>query len=102
MRPGHVQAAAYFADAAQRAGVEVVVEMSQISAREDSKSHAGRDHWIAERVLDWSGDNQFRPRATAEDVRDGSKLAKSRGRSRFSFNNIFKKSRIRDRIGLTL
>jgi uncharacterized protein YbjT (DUF2867 family) len=29
--------------------------MSQISAREDSKSHAARDHWIAERVLDWSG-----------------------------------------------
>jgi uncharacterized protein YbjT (DUF2867 family) len=33
----------------------VVVEMSQISAREDSLSHAARDHWIAERVLDWSG-----------------------------------------------
>src|SRR4029077_15680864 len=29
--------------------------MSQISAREDSKSHAARDHWIAERVFDWSG-----------------------------------------------
>ncbi|BAN26208.1 NmrA family NAD(P)-binding protein [Caballeronia insecticola] len=55
VRPGYIQAAAYFADAARRAGVEVVVEMSQISAREDSKSHAARDHWIAERVLDWSG-----------------------------------------------
>jgi uncharacterized protein YbjT (DUF2867 family) len=53
--PGFIQATSYFADAAQRAGVEVVVEMSQISAREDSKSHAARDHWIAERVLDWSG-----------------------------------------------
>jgi NAD(P)H dehydrogenase (quinone) len=29
--------------------------MSQISAREDSKSHAARDHWIGERVFDWSG-----------------------------------------------
>ncbi len=29
--------------------------MSQISAREDSKSHAARDHWIAERIFDWSG-----------------------------------------------
>src|SRR5260370_26577479 len=29
--------------------------MSQISAREDSKSHAARDHWIAERLFDWSG-----------------------------------------------
>ena len=55
VRPGFIQATAYFADAAQRAGLEVVVNMSQISAREDSKSHAARDHWIAERVLDWSG-----------------------------------------------
>lgn len=54
VRPGYIQATSYFADAARRAGVEVVVEMSQISAREDSKSHAARDHWIAERVLDWS------------------------------------------------
>lgn len=55
VRPGYIQATAYFADAARRAGVDVVVEMSQISAREDSKSHAARDHWIAERVIDWSG-----------------------------------------------
>lgn len=55
VRPGFIQATSYFADAARRAGVKVVVEMSQISAREDSKSHAARDHWIAERVLDWSG-----------------------------------------------
>ena len=51
VRPGLIQATAYFADAAKRAGLEVVVNMSQISAREDSKSHAARDHWIAERVL---------------------------------------------------
>jgi NAD(P)H dehydrogenase (quinone) len=25
------------------------------SAREDAKSHAAQDHWLAERVLDWSG-----------------------------------------------
>lgn len=55
VRPGFIQATAYFADAAKRAGLDVVVSMSQISAREDSKSHAARDHWIAERVLDWSG-----------------------------------------------
>jgi NAD(P)H dehydrogenase (quinone) len=29
--------------------------MSQISARENSKSHPARDHWIAERVFDSSG-----------------------------------------------
>ena len=55
VRPGLIQATAYFADAAKRAGLEAVVNMSQISAREDSKSHAARDHWIAERVFDWSG-----------------------------------------------
>ncbi len=55
VRPGFIQGTAYFADAARRAGLEVVVEMSQISAREHAKSHAARDHWIAERVLDWSG-----------------------------------------------
>src|ERR1700746_1553312 len=53
--PGLIQATAYFADAAKRAALKVVVNMSQISAREDSKSHAARDHWIAERVFDWSG-----------------------------------------------
>ena len=25
------------------------------SAREDAKSHAATDHWLAERVFDWSG-----------------------------------------------
>jgi NAD(P)H dehydrogenase (quinone) len=55
VRPGLIQATAYFADAAKRAGLEAVVNLSQISAREDSKSHAARDHWIAERVFDWSG-----------------------------------------------
>ncbi len=29
--------------------------MSQISARKDAKSHAAQDHWLAERVFDWSG-----------------------------------------------
>lgn len=53
--PGFIQVTAYFADAARRAGLELVVNMSQISAREDALSHAARDHWIAERVLDWSG-----------------------------------------------
>jgi NAD(P)H dehydrogenase (quinone) len=55
IRPGIIQATAYFADAAKRAGLKAVINMSQISAREDSNSHAARDHWIAERVFDWSG-----------------------------------------------
>jgi len=53
--PGLIQATAYFAEAAKRAALKVIVNMSQISARGDSKSHAARDHWIAERLFDWSG-----------------------------------------------
>jgi hypothetical protein len=52
---GLLPATAYFADAARRAGLKVVVNMSQVSAREDSKSYAARDHWIAERLFEWSG-----------------------------------------------
>jgi len=55
IRPGIIQATAFFAQAAKEAGVECVVNMSQISAREDAKSHAAQDHWQAERVFDWSG-----------------------------------------------
>ena len=55
VRPGILQATAYFAQAAQEAGVDGIVNMSQKSAREDAKSHAATDHWLAERVFDWSG-----------------------------------------------
>jgi NAD(P)H dehydrogenase (quinone) len=55
IRPGILQATAYFAEAAKEARVGGIVNMSQISAREDAKSHAATDHWLAERVFDWSG-----------------------------------------------
>jgi NAD(P)H dehydrogenase (quinone) len=55
IRPGILQATAYFAQAAKQAGVDGIVNMSQISAREDAKSHAATDHWLSERVFDWSG-----------------------------------------------
>jgi uncharacterized protein YbjT (DUF2867 family) len=55
IRPGLIDATAYFAQAAKDAGLDGVVNMSQISARYEAKSHAARDHWIAERVFDWSG-----------------------------------------------
>lgn len=55
IRPGLIQATAQFAQCALEAGVEMVVNMSQISARRDSKSQAARDHWLVERVFDWSG-----------------------------------------------
>ena len=53
--PGIISAAAYFAQAAEEAGVTAIVNMSQISARRDSMSHAAQDHWVSERVFDWSG-----------------------------------------------
>lgn len=53
--PGILGAAAYFAQAAKEAGVAAIVNMSQISARRESTSHAAQDHWISERVFDWSG-----------------------------------------------
>lgn len=52
---GLIEATAYFAQAAMDAGVEALVNMSQISAREDAKSHAAQNHWIAERLLDRTG-----------------------------------------------
>jgi NAD(P)H dehydrogenase (quinone) len=55
IRPGILQATAYFAQAAKEAGVEGIVNMSQKSAREDARSHAATDHWLSERVFDWSG-----------------------------------------------
>lgn len=53
--PGIIGAAAYFAQAAKEAGVSAIVNMSQISARRESASHAAQDHWVSERVFDWSG-----------------------------------------------
>ncbi|MDN7903169.1 NmrA family NAD(P)-binding protein [Burkholderia diffusa] len=53
--PGIIGAAAYFAQAAKEAGVTAIVNMSQISARRESMSHAAQDHWVSERVFDWSG-----------------------------------------------
>jgi NAD(P)H dehydrogenase (quinone) len=55
IRPGILEATAYFAQAAQEAGIDCIVNMSQVSAREDAKSHAATSHWLSERVFDWSG-----------------------------------------------
>ena len=41
--PGILAAAAYFAQAAKEAGVTAIVNMSQISARRESASHAAQD-----------------------------------------------------------
>ncbi len=53
--PGIVESTAFFAQAALEHGLRAIVNMSQISARRISRSHAARNHWIAERLLDRSG-----------------------------------------------
>jgi uncharacterized protein YbjT (DUF2867 family) len=53
--PGLIEATSYFAQAAKEARVQAIVNMSQISARREAKSHAAFNHWTAERVFDWSG-----------------------------------------------
>ena len=42
--PGLIKSTAYFAQAALDAGIEAIVNMSQISAREDAKSHVAQNH----------------------------------------------------------
>jgi NAD(P)H dehydrogenase (quinone) len=52
--PGLLEATAIFAQAAAESGVGAIVNMSQISARREAVSNAARQHWLAERILDWS------------------------------------------------
>ena len=51
---GLVEATVIAATAARDAGVEALVNMSQISAREQSASPLPREHWVSELVLDWA------------------------------------------------
>lgn len=50
-----VQATATFAQAAWEAGVEIIVNMSQLAARPEAESPAALNHWLSERVFDWCG-----------------------------------------------
>lgn len=53
--PGLLEATSYFAQAALEENVELIVNMSQRTSRRETKSHAARNHWFAERLLDRSG-----------------------------------------------
>lgn len=55
LTPGILTGTAYIIQAAREEGVKSIVNMSQISARREAKSHAALDHWMAERMLDLSG-----------------------------------------------
>ena len=65
-----VDATANFAVAARDAGVDTLVNMSQISAREDSESPLARHHWLSENIFDWAdiGAVHVRPTFFAEDL----------------------------------
>jgi uncharacterized protein YbjT (DUF2867 family) len=53
--PRLIDATSFFAVAAREKGVKAIVNISQISARRDAKSHAAQEHWVAEQIFDWSG-----------------------------------------------
>ena len=63
-----LEAATNVAVAARDAGVEAVVNMSQISAREKASSPLARHHWLSENVLDWAniGASHIHPTYFAE------------------------------------
>ena len=65
-----VDAGTNFAVAARDAGVETLVNMSQISAREDSESPLARHHWLSESIFDLAdiGAVHIRPTFFAEDL----------------------------------
>ena len=50
-----LEATANFTFVAKEMALESVVNMSQINAREGHPSPLSRQHWLAERVLDWAG-----------------------------------------------
>jgi NAD(P)H dehydrogenase (quinone) len=52
---GLLESTVALAAAGKRTGLQSLVNMSQITARPDHASPAARQHWLAERVLDWSG-----------------------------------------------
>jgi uncharacterized protein YbjT (DUF2867 family) len=67
---GLLTATAHVAVAARDAGVETVVNMSQVSAREAARSPLSHDHWVSEQLLDWAGVGavHLRPTFFAEDL----------------------------------
>ena len=65
-----VEATTIMGVAARAAGVETLVNMSQISAREEAKSPLARQHWLSEHILDWAdiGPVHVRPTFFAENL----------------------------------
>jgi NAD(P)H dehydrogenase (quinone) len=55
LRPQILDGTVNFAQAAKEAGVTAIVNISQMTSRRDSNSHAARNHWLSEQVFDWCG-----------------------------------------------
>jgi uncharacterized protein YbjT (DUF2867 family) len=53
LSPNILEGTVKFAQAAKEAGVNAIVNTSQMTSRRDSKSHAAQNHWLAEQVFDW-------------------------------------------------
>ena len=90
LRPGAIEAAALFAQAAVEAKVDAIVNISQICARRESKSHAAFNHWISERLLDRTGipTTHLRPGFFAEwFIYPGHLVEINSGLVRFPFHN---------------
>jgi uncharacterized protein YbjT (DUF2867 family) len=71
VRDGLLEATSVFAAAAREAGVETVVNLSQLSPSPDAPTPRMREHWISEQILDWAGVGAVHLRATVffENVR---------------------------------
>ncbi len=65
-----VEATVNIAVAAKDEGVEAVVNMSQLPARQDAQSALTRHHWLSENILDWAniGAVHIRPTYFAENL----------------------------------
>src|SRR5260370_33728011 len=76
IRPRIVDASVRFAQAAKEAGVKIIVNMSQKSARGDCQSHGALAHRLSERVFDWSGGSvsHIRPTRLSESIRYGASM----------------------------
>lgn len=59
-----VEATTNIAVAARDEGVDALVNLSQISARQDSESPLARHHWLSENIFDWADIGAVHLRAT--------------------------------------
>lgn len=65
VRPGLLDATAIYAQAAAEAKAELIVNLSQWTAREDAPSNSAQSHWLGERVFDWAATPVTHLRPTA-------------------------------------